>query len=121
MPIEQLGAIGGAVAVVVLIVYLVMRHKAAIRAVFSGFAAKHGLQFTSGAYPNVSGQVDGRFTVARSYPMPRQQLVHFQILVGIHGNVPKGLIAYAGRADKGVVTGDSPLDNLALGFAKRLD
>ena len=88
MPIQQMGAIAGVVAFFVLCIYLVVRYKAKIRAAFQGFATKHGIAFTGGAFPCAVGKVDGRYTVVQSRPPPGavQQVALFQVHVGVRGD-----------------------------------
>ncbi|HZS39986.1 MAG TPA: hypothetical protein VFF06_24300 [Polyangia bacterium] len=112
MPPQQLAAVAGAVAFVVLCIYLVVRYKAKIRAAFEGFATKHGLKFTGGSFPSAAGKIDGRHTVVQSRPEPRQKIAYFQIQIGVCGILPQGMLAFArGVFDsKGIRTGDAELD-----------
>ncbi len=115
MPIQQMGAIAGVVAFFVLCIYLVVRYKAKIRAAFQGFATKHGIAFTGGAFPCAVGKVDGRYTVVQSRPPPGavQQVALFQVHVGVRGDPPRGMVAYARSTfdSKGIRLGDAELDD----------
>ena len=105
----------GAVLVIGLPIYLIVRHKAAIKKVWADFAKAHNLTLHEGAWPAVEGMLDGRkfqmgADIARDIKgMQAVQVAQFIIRMEVR-NAPAGLIAgKRGGSDGNVATGDNKL------------